>query len=182
MTSITDGIPWIVAAERVYGPLADAFGLRPARDAFETWCGLAAAQLGEVVANAQVASVVAAASFDGISRVTQRLDRVRRDGQPEGQTLSSPTALLRLGLSEFDGAMHAAMLSEAGLAATAASVRATSRRRSGWQKLSALGAEAVGQPTRVEVDEAFREIQQLKREVRELKRSAARAGATRSRT
>ena len=58
----------------------------------------------------------------------------------------------------------------------------TSRRRSGWQKLSALGAEALGQPTRVEVDEAFREIQQLKREVRELKRAAARAGATGTRT
>ena len=91
MTTITDEIPWLAAAERVYGPLADAFGLRPVRDAFETWFGLAAAQLGEVVANAQVASVVAAASFDGISRVTQRLDRLRRDGQPEGQTLSSPT-------------------------------------------------------------------------------------------
>ena len=181
MTSITDEIPWMAAAERVYGPLAEAFGLGPAREAFETWCGLAAAQFGEVVANAQLVGVFTAASFDGINRVTQRLDRLRRDGQPEGQTLSSPTALLRLGLSEFDGAMHAAMLSETGLAATAASVRATSRRRSSWQKLSALGAEAVGQPTRVEVDEAFREIQQLKREVRALKRAAAGAGATRGR-
>ena len=57
-----------------------------------------------------------------------------------------------------------------------------SRRRSGWQKLLALGAKAVGQPTRVEVDEAFREIQQLKREVRALKRKLARDGATGSRT
>ena len=182
MTTITDEIPWLAAAERVYGPLADAFGLRPARDAFETWCELAAAQLQEVVANAQVVGVVAAGAFDGITRVTQRLDRLRGDGQTEGQTIGSPTALLRLGLSEFDGAMHAAMLSETGLAATAASVRATSRRRSGWQKLSALGAEAVGQPTRVEVDEAFREIQQLQREVRALKRAAARAGAKGGRT
>ena len=176
MTSIPDDFPWMVAAERVYGPLADAFGLRPARDAFEIWRELAAAQLGEVVANAQVAGVVAAGAFDGMSRLTQRLDGMRSNGQ----TISSPTALLRVGMSELDGGMHAAMLSETGLAATAASVRATSRRRSGWQKLSALGAEAVGQPTRVEVDEAFREIQQLKREVRELKR-AARAGTTRSR-
>ena len=172
MTSIPDDFPWMAAAERVYGPLADAFGLRPARDAFETCCELAAAQLGEVVANAQVAGVVAAGVFDGMSRLTQRLDHLRG----EGQTISSPTALLRVGLGEFDGAMHAAMLSEPGLAATAATVRATSRRRIGWHKLSALGAEAMGQPTRVEVDEAFREIQQLKREVRELKRAAARAG------
>jgi hypothetical protein len=107
----------------------------------------------------------------------QQLERLRNDGQ----MISSPTALLRVGIGEFDGAMHAAMLSEPGLAATAASVRATSRRRIGWQNLSTLGAEAAGQPTRAEVDEAFREIQQLKREVRELKRSAARAGTTRSR-
>ena len=177
MTSIPDDFPWMAAAERVYGPLADAFGLRPARDAFETWCELAAAQLGEVVANAQVVGVVAAGAFEGMSRLTQRLDRLRS----EGQTISSPTALLRVGLGELDGAMHAVMLSEPGLAATAASVRATSRRRSGWQKLSALGAETMGQPTRVEVDEAFREIQQLKRELRELKRAVARAGTTRSR-
>ena len=174
MNSITDEIPWMAAAERVYGPLADAFGLRPLRDLRETWRDLAAAQLDEFVANAQVVGVVAAGAFDGMSRLTQRLDRMRRDGE----TVSSPTALLRVGLGELDGAMHAAMLSEPGLAATVASVRATSRRRSGWQKISALGAETIGQPTRVEVDEAFREIQQLKREVRELKRAAARAGAT----
>ncbi len=168
MTSIAYDFPWIAAAERVYGPLADAFGLRPARDALQTWCELATAQLGEVIANAQVAGVVAAGAVDGMNRLTQRLDRLRGDGQ----TINSPTALLRMGLGEFDGAMHAAMLSEPGLAATAASVRATSHRRSGWQKLSTLSAEALGQPTRVEVDETFREIQQLKREVRELKRAA----------
>jgi hypothetical protein len=173
MTSIpADDFPWMAAAERVYGPLADAFGLRPARDAFDTWREIAAAQLAECLANAQVLGVVAAGAFDGMTRLAQRLDRLR----DEGQTIGSPSALLRVGLGEFDGAMHAAMLSETGLAATAASVRAASRRRSGWQKLSALGAEAIGQPTRVEIDEAFREIQQLKRELRELKRAAARAG------
>jgi hypothetical protein len=136
MTSIPDEFPWMATAERVYGPLADAFGLRPVRDAFDTWREIVAAQLGEAVANAQVLGVVAAGAFEGMSRLTQRLDRLRS----EGETISSPTALLRLSLGEFDGAMHAAMLSEPGLAATAASVRATSRRRSGWQKLAALGA------------------------------------------
>lgn len=173
MTSTCDDFSWMTAAERVYGPLADAFGLRPARDALETWCELAAAQLGEAVANAQVAGVVAAGAVDGMARFTQRLDGLRS----EGQTISSPSALLRVGLGELDGAMHAAMLSEPGLTATAASVRATSRRRSGWQKLTGLGAEALGQPTRAEVDHAFREIQHLKRELRELKRAAARATA-----
>lgn len=176
MTSNLDDFPWLAAAERVYGPLADAFGLRPARDALATWVDLTTAQLGESVANAQVMAVMAAGAFEGLSRLTQRLDGLQRDGR----TIDSPTELLRAGLSELDAAMHAAMLSETGLAATAASVRATSRRRNGWQKLTALGAEAVGQPTRAEVDEAFREIQLLKRELRELKR-AARAGASRSR-
>lgn len=177
MSSITHDFPWLVAAERMYGPLADAFGLRPARDAFEAWRELATAQFEEIVANAQVSAVVAAGAFDGLGRVAKRLDSVRS----EGLTVDSPTALLRAGMGEFDGAMHAAMLSEPGLAATAASVRAGSRRRVHLQKLSALAAEALGQPTRVEVDEAFREIQQLKREVRELKRAAARAPATRRR-
>ena len=172
MSSISHDFPWLAAAERVYGPLADAFGLRPARDAFETWHALATAQFDEVVANAQLGAVVAAGAFDGLGRVAQRLDSIRA----EGRTIDSPTALLRTSLSEFDGAMHAAMLSQPGLAASAASVRAGSRRRGNWQKLSALATEAAGQPTRLEVDEAFREIQQLKREVRELKRAAVRAG------
>lgn len=176
MTSNLDDFPWLAAVERVYGPLANAFGLRPARDALATWVDLTTAQLGESVANAQVMAVMAAGAFEGLSRLTQRLDGLQRDGR----TIDSPTELLRAGLSELDAAMHAAMLSETGLAATAASVRATSRRRNGWQKLSALGAEAAGQPTRAEVDEAFREIQQLKREMRELRR-AARAAATGSR-
>lgn len=158
----------MAAADRVYGPLADAFGLLPARDALQTWYELAASQLGEAVANAQMLSVVAAGACEGMGRLAQRLDRLRS----EDQTVTSPTALLRVALSEFDGAMQAALLSDTGLTATAASVRATSRRRSGWNKLSALGAEAVGQPTRVEVDEACREIQQLKRELRALKRAA----------
>ena len=171
MSSISHDLPWLAAAERIYGPLAEAFGLRPARAAFEAWQALATAHFEEIVANAQVGAVVAAGAFDGLGRVAKRLDSVRT----EGLTIDSPTALLRAGMGEFDGAMHAAMLSEPGLAATAASVRAGSRRRVHLQKLSALAAEAAGQPTRVEVDEAFREIQQLKREVRELKRTAARA-------
>ena len=175
MTSNTHEIPWMLAAERVYGPLADAFGLRPLRDLGETWRDLVTAQIDEFVASAQVASVFATAGFDGVSALSKRLDRMREDGV----RIESPTALLRTGLSEFDGAVHAVMLSEPGLAATAASVRAASRRRSGLQKLSALGAEAIGQPTRVEVDEAFREIQQLKRELRELKRAPTRAAALR---
>ena len=168
MKTILDDLPWMAAADRVYGPLADAFGLRPARDALQTWCELATSQLGEAVANAQMLSVVAVGACDGMGRLAQRLERLRS----EDQTVTSPIALLRVALSEFDGALQAALLSDTGLTATAASVRATSRRRSGWNKLSALGAEALGQPTRVEVDEAFREIQQLKRELRALKRAA----------
>ena len=171
MSSISHDLPWLAAAERIYGPLAEAFGLRPAREAFEAWQVLATAHFEEIVANAQVGAVVAAGAFDGLGRVAKRLDSLHT----EGLTIDSPTALLRAGMREFDGAMHAAMLSEPGLAATAASVRAGSRRRVHLQKLAALAAEAAGQPTRVEVDEAFREIQQLKREVRELKRTAARA-------
>lgn len=171
MTTIFDSFPWMTVADRVYGPLADACGLRPARNALETWCELASAQVDETVANAQVMGIMTAGAIDGMNRLTQRLSTLSN----EGKTISSPTELLRAGLGELDAALHAAMLSETGLAATAASVRATSRRRSRVNKLTEIGAEAVGQPTRAEVDEAFREIQQLKRELRELKRASARS-------
>jgi Poly(R)-hydroxyalkanoic acid synthase subunit (PHA_synth_III_E) len=171
MTSTTKEIPWLVAAERVYGPLADAFGLRPLRDLSQTWSDLIAAQLDELSATAQVAGVMLTGAIDGAGRFARHADRLRS----EGETVGSSTALLRAGLREFDSAMHVAMLSEAGLAATAATVRAASMRRTSWQKMSALVAESVGQPTRVDVDEAFREIQQLKREIRALKREPARA-------
>jgi hypothetical protein len=79
--------------------------------------------------------------------------------------------LLRLWVGEVDAAMHAAMLSGPGLEATAATVRAASRRRTELRRIVSLGSESWGMPTRADVDEAFREIQQLKREVRRLKRA-----------
>jgi hypothetical protein len=171
MNPLTEQFPVVAAAERVYGPLAEAVGFGPARDAFGAWCEFATALYGEVIANAQVVAVLAAAGGAGMGQLTQQLDGLRA----AGKSIDSPTALLRAGIGEFDRAIHAAMLSEPGLEATAAAVRATSRRRTSLQKLTALAAESLGQPTREEVDEAFREIQQLKRKVRQLERAPARS-------
>jgi hypothetical protein len=91
----------------------------------------------------------------------------------DGDAGATPLALLRLWGDQLDAASHAAMQSDAGLRATAATVRAASHRRLAGQRLLDLGCEGAGLPTRHEIDEAFREIQALKRELRRLRRSDA---------
>lgn len=165
--SASDGFPWLVAAERVFGSLGDALGLRPMREMHQAARELAAANLDELAAMVQYNVIAAAGAVEGMARLAARLDPTRA----AGKSITSPTTLLRLGLSELDTAIHAAMLSEPGLAATAATVRAASRRRLALQRILTLGGEVLGQPTRTELDEAFREIQQLKRKIRELERA-----------
>ena len=52
-------------------------------------------------------------------------------------------------------------------------IRAGTRYREASHRLVAIASEAINVPTRVEVDEAYRHIQELKREVRRLRRSVA---------
>ena len=58
-----------------------------------------------------------------------------------------------------------------GLAATAKVFRASTLHRQHLQKAIGLASEALHVPTRTDMDEAFREIQELKRELRRLKRA-----------
>lgn len=154
------------AAERAFGPLAEALGLGPWRRLAEAMQQLAAAQADECIALAGYAGVAATAWADGWGRLASQLNGAAPD-QPPG----SPTALSRLWVGALDAATHDAMLSESGLGATAATVRAAASRRIGQQRIVELASDAVGVPTRSEVDAAFREIQALKRELRELKRA-----------
>ena len=57
-------------------------------------------------------------------------------------------------------------------------VRAASRARQQKQRVVAIASEWLNIPTRAEVDDAYREIQELKRELRRLRKSAARPPAT----
>lgn len=165
--------PALAAADRAFGSLTDALGLGPLRATHEAFRQLVAAQFDELVAAVQTAGLAAAAMLDGVSRFGVRLHGMR--GSDEA--ITSPTALLRVGLGDLDAAMQDAMSSDRGLAATAATVRAASRRRSGWQQIAALNAQALCQPSRAELDAAFHEIQQLKRELRQLKRDASADGS-----
>lgn len=155
------------AAERAFGPFAEALGFGPWRGFVEAMQQLAAAQADECLALAEYASVASTAWTDGLARLASQLNDAAA-----GQAVDSPTALLRLWVRSLDAATHDAMLSEPGLDATAAAVRAAAHRRIGQQRLVELTSDALGVPTRSEVDAAFREIQALKRELRQLKRAA----------
>jgi hypothetical protein len=173
MTNDAMDWPGRQAAERAYGAFADAIGLKSLRQMAAAMEGLTLARADELAAQTAFAQLAGQAGFESLLALPSRVQALaERDGP-----LTSPMALLRLWLGELDAAMHRTMLSEAGLAATATSVRAVSRRRLQTQRVVSLGSEAIGAPTRDDLDDAFREVQQLKREVRALKAGlAARRG------
>jgi hypothetical protein len=104
----------------------------------------------------------------GVQGLLEKLETMR----DKGERVTSFLELVSLWIREIDQAGHVAMQSEAGLAATAAAVRATNRQRAELQRLVALVSLALNVPTRAEVDDGFREIQELKREIRRLKRNS----------
>lgn len=161
---------WRLAAERGFGGLWDALGLAPWRQAQQALQQLAQAQAEEAQAVSRYALVASGAWMTGLQRFVQQ----QQQQQPGD---ADPLALARLWLREIDAAMHEAMLSDAGLQATVATVRAASRRRLGQQRLVSLAGETVGLPTREEVDAAFREIQELKRAQRHCARAMKEPGA-----
>ena len=67
--------------------------------------------------------------------------------------------------------MHEAMQSARGLEVTAKLIGASSQHRQQLQKAIGLASEALHVPTRADMDDAFREIQELKRELRRLKKA-----------
>lgn len=165
---MTPGNAFSVAAERAYGALWGALGLGSLRQFGQDAQQLASASAEEAAAQAACAWVAAQAWNDSLQRLA--LVASQR-GADQPLAAATPTALLRQWIGILDAATHAAMQSQSGLQATAATVRASSRRRLAQQRLLDLGTESLGLPTRREVDETFREIQELKREVRRLRRA-----------
>jgi hypothetical protein len=86
-----------------------------------------------------------------------------------GQRVDSVLALLKMWAVSTEHAVHAVLQSEEGLAATAALARAGVTYRRKLQHIAAIVADALDMATRRELDEAFREIQELKRELRALR-------------
>lgn len=170
LAGITDALkPVALNLERAYGGLADAFGLAPLREMDAASRGMAAAVVTHRKAQADYLKVVAGALSHGAQALTTRLAGM---GQ-RGETVDTLLALVRLWAQATDEAMHAAMQSPPALDAAARLIGAGARVRHEQQRIVALVSESLNVPTRAELDEAFREIQQLKRELRRSRKSAA---------
>ncbi|WP_218508988.1 poly(R)-hydroxyalkanoic acid synthase subunit PhaE [Variovorax sp. dw_308] len=165
--------PLSLNLERAYGGLADAFGLAPTRELQGAARELAAASLGKQQAQAQYMSIVVAALAKGNDMLLKDL---RAMGE-RGESVDSLLKLVRLWARALDQSMHGAMQGPDALAASAELVRARARTRKQKQRIVAIASEALNIPTRAEVDDAYREIQELKRQVRRLRKPVAPAPA-----
>lgn len=158
--------PLAVGVERTFGAFADALGMRPMRELQDTLQRLARAEGGRRSALAAYLGIVTQAFGQGSRQLLARLSEMAA----RGDEVTSMIAFLQLWAREVDKALQTALQSEAGLAASAQAMRTTLLRRAELQRLVALASTALNIPTRAEVDDAFREIQQLKRELRRLKK------------
>jgi class III poly(R)-hydroxyalkanoic acid synthase PhaE subunit len=155
--------------ERAYGGLADAFGLAPARELREAAGAMATASLARRQAQAEYLALVGGALAAGAERLTERLGEMAQ----RGESVDSLLGLLRLWARATDEAMHQAMQDPKALEASAKLVRATTNARQQQQRVVAIVSHAINVPTRSEVDDAYREIQELKRELRRLRKRVA---------
>jgi polyhydroxyalkanoate synthase subunit PhaE len=155
--------------DRAFGALADALGLTATRAMFDNLRALTEAEFEWQLALAGYLGVVGSAVGDAPRLAVARLGEVSK----KGETIDSPLALARVWTSALGQAMHSAMQSDGGVAATARLVRAMTERQLRLENLVALAADSVGLATRRDLDEAHREIQLLKREMRSLRRDRA---------
>jgi class III poly(R)-hydroxyalkanoic acid synthase PhaE subunit len=162
--------PLLTGMERTYGALADAFGLGPTRELNEAWREVMVTAVAKQGAQAEYLAIVLEAWRKGTASLFAQLSHIGA----RGERVDSLLALIRLWARAVDAAMHEAMQSEQGLQATARVLRAALRHRQQLQKAVGLASEALNMPTRAEVDQAYREIQELKRELRRLKRATQR--------
>jgi hypothetical protein len=165
--------PMQVGADRTFGAFADALGVRPMREIQEAWQMLAKAEMERRSAQAGYAAMLGQAFADGTGALAGRLEEMRRNGEE----VTSLLAFVRLWTREADAALHARMQSPQGLDMTARVVRASTRQRAELHRLVALISRNVNVPTREEVDDGFREIQELKREIRRLRKELPAAKA-----
>ena len=159
--------PLSLNLERTFGGLADAFGLASSRELQQATCGMAAAALARGQAQPEYLGLVAAAMGKGMEGMMARLAAMGR----RGESVDSLLGLVRLWARTTDEAMHSEMQSPRALDVSAKLLRATTRSRQQQQRMGAIASEAMNVPTRAELDEAYREIQELKRDLRRLRKS-----------
>jgi Poly(R)-hydroxyalkanoic acid synthase subunit (PHA_synth_III_E) len=155
--------------DRAFGALADALGLATTRTMFDNVRALAEAEYEWQLALAGYLGVSRSAVGNAPRLAVARLAEVTK----KGEIIDSPLGLLRVWTLALGQAMHSAMQSGDGIAATARLVRATTEHQLRLENLIALAADAVGLVTRRDLDEAYREIQLLKRQMRSLRRDRA---------
>jgi len=159
--------PLSLNLERAYGGLADAFGLAPSREPQSASREMASAAMAKQQAQAEYFSLVVGALAKGSEGVLAQLKSMGE----RGETVDTLLALVRLWSQSIDSAMHVAMQSPKALEASAKLVRAGARSRLQRQRIVAIASESLNIPTRAEVDDAYREIQELKRELRRLRKA-----------
>jgi hypothetical protein len=150
------------AFDRTFGALSDAFGLGPLRQFQAAYQDLLAVNIAQNDARAKFAMLVQGAFTAGFDRLLARL----ADMAAKGERIVSVLALLRLWAVCTEEAVHDVLQSEQGLAATAALSRAGIARRRKLQHIAGIVADALDMATRRDLDDAFREIQELKRQLR----------------
>jgi class III poly(R)-hydroxyalkanoic acid synthase PhaE subunit len=165
--------PLSLNLERAYGGLADAFGLASSRELQAAGRAMATAALAKKQAQSEYLSLIVAALAKGSDGLMARL----ADMGQKGETVDSLLGLVRVWSRAADEAMHAAMQSPKALEAAAKLVRASTQSRRQQQRIVAIASEALNVPTRAEIDDAYREIQELKREMRRLRKSIGAAAS-----
>jgi poly(hydroxyalkanoate) synthase III subunit E len=156
---------YVTAFERTFGAVSDALGLGPMRKlqaAFGELMNAAAAQNEPRTAYAMLVQSAFASGWDELLR--RLADKAQR-----GERVDSMLALIRLWASATEDAVHGVLQSQPGLDATAAVMRAALAYRRKLQSVAAIAADMLDMATRRELDEAYREIQQLKRELRSMR-------------
>lgn len=164
--------PLLTGMERTFGALGDAFGWAPGRELAYAWGELMAASAARQGAQAEYLLAITEAWRKGTERFLAQL------ATAQGEQVESLIPFLRKWANSVDAAMHEAMQSEQGLLVTARLLRAATHQRQQLQRAVVVASDCLHMPTRADVDEAYREIQQLKRELRSLKKAAL--AATRS--
>jgi hypothetical protein len=153
------------AFDRTFGAVSDALGFGPMRQLQAAGQALMIAAVAQNEARAGYAMLVQRAFAAGLETLLQRLaDKARA-----GERIDSMLALLRLWAQCAEQAVHAELQSEQGLAATAAVMRSGLAYRRKMQELASIVAEALDLASRRDLDEAHREIQELKRALRKLR-------------
>jgi len=165
---------YATAFDRTFGGLSDALGFGPMRKLQAAWQDLAAAGIAQNETRATYAVLVQGAFAAGLEALMIRLAQMA----DAGERVDSLLALLRLWAVSTEQAVHQVLQSKQGLAATAALARAGLTYRRKLQHFAGIVADVLDMATRRELDEAYREIQDLKRELRALRAPVPSSGAS----